>query len=203
MQRADYDVLYSQRRMFVTDPLTGTANRCFLIKHLPRELERSRRYNHPLAIISCDIDYFKRINDSFGHDAGDEVLQALVARSRTCIRQAIDWIARSCGEEFVFVLPETSLNGASRIAYRLRKVLSGEPMSTCAGELAITVSIGVTALETAQELKKVSAAELLRTVDRCLYASKRLGGDRATAASADDIGTVMPEVYRRAHSEIH
>jgi diguanylate cyclase (GGDEF)-like protein len=183
--------------------LTGAPNRCFLMRYLPRELERSRRYSHPLALISCDIDYFKRINDSFGQDAGDEVLRALVTRSRTCIRQAIDWIARSGSEEFVFVLPETDLNGASRIAYRLRRVLSGQPISTCAGPLAITVSIGVTALETAQELKSISAAELLRTADRCLYASKRLGGDRATAASADDIGTVMPEVYRRAHSEIH
>jgi two-component system cell cycle response regulator len=173
------------------------------LRYLPRELERSRRYNHPLAVISCDIDYFKRINDNFGHDAGDEVLQAFVARSRTCVRQAIDWITRSGGEEFVLVLPETNLNGATRIAYQLRKVLSAQPMSTCAGPLAITVSIGVTALETAQELKSISAAELLRTADRCLYASKRLGGDRATAASADDIGTVMPEVYRRAHSEIH
>src|SRR6202011_5008156 len=99
--------------------------------------------------------------------------KALVARSSAFLRQATDWIARSCGDEFVFVLPETNLNGASRLAYRLRKVLSGEPMSTCAGPLAITVSIGVTALETAQELKKISAAELLRTVDRCLYASKR------------------------------
>ena len=189
--------------MDVRDPLTGAPNRCYLLRYLPRELERSRRYNHPLAIISCDIDYFKRINDSFGHDAGDEVLQALVVRSRTCIRQTIDWITRSGGEEFVLVLPETNLNGATRIAYLLRKVLSAQPMSTCAGPLAITVSIGVTALETAQELKSISAAELLRTADRCLYASKRLGGDRATAATANDIGTVMPEVYRRAHSEIH
>jgi diguanylate cyclase (GGDEF)-like protein len=189
--------------MDVRDPLTGAPNRCYLLRYLPRELERSRRYNHPLAIISCDIDYFKRINDSFGHDAGDEVLQAFVVRSRTCIRQTIDWITRSGGEEFVLVLPETNLNGATRIAYLLRKVLSAQPMSTCAGPLAITVSIGVTALETAQELKSISAAELLRTADRCLYASKRLGGDRATAATANDIGTVMPEVYRRAHSEIH
>jgi two-component system, cell cycle response regulator len=187
----------------MTDPLPRAPNRCFLLKHLPRELDRSRHNNHPLAIISCEIDHFRRINDSFGHDAGDEVMQAFVTRSRTCIRQALDWIARSGGEEFVFVLPETNLNGASRIAYSLRKVLSAQPMSTCAGPLAITVSIGVTALETAQELKSTSAAELLRTADRCLYASKRLGGDRATAASADDIGTVMPEVCRGARCEIH
>jgi two-component system cell cycle response regulator len=93
------------RRMSTTDALTGVHNRRFLMKYLPRELERSRRYNHPLAVIACDLDNFKRINDGFGHEAGDEILQAFATRADGCIRHGIDWVARSGGEEFVIVLP--------------------------------------------------------------------------------------------------
>lgn len=172
------------QRLAVTDPLTGARNRRYLMKYLPRELERSRRHDHPLAILSCDLDGFKRVNDSFGHEAGDAVLQAFVVRSMSCLRESTDWIARSGGEEFVVVLPETTLGGASQVAKRLRHVVAGQPIPTCAGSLTITVSIGVTAVESTDELASVSVVELLRAADRCLYVSKNLGKDRATAARA-------------------
>jgi two-component system cell cycle response regulator len=171
-------------RLSVTDPLTGAHNRRYLMRNLPRELERARRYEHPLAILSCDIDRFKRVNDRFGHEAGDEALRAFVIRSASCIREATDWIVRSGGEEFVVVLPETTLNGASCVAKKVREVLAAEPIVTSAGPLFVTVSIGVTAVETTDELASVSMAELLRAADRCLYVSKNLGRDRVTAASA-------------------
>jgi two-component system cell cycle response regulator len=171
-------------RLSVTDPLTGACNRRYLMRNLPRELERARRYDHPLAILSCDIDRFKRVNDRFGHEAGDETLQAFVIRSTSCLREATDWIVRSGGEEFVLVLPETTLEGASCVAKKVCKVLAAEPIATSAGALFVTVSIGVTAVETAEELASVSVIELLRAADRCLYVSKNLGGDRVTAASA-------------------
>ena len=173
------------QRMAVTDSLTGARNRRFLMKFLPRELARSQRYNHALGVIACDIDHFKRINDDFGHDAGDEVLRSFVIRAGNCIRQGIDWIARSGGEEFILVLPETNLKGASQLAARLRDVVGAHPISTSAGPLAITISMGVTALETAEELGAVSSAGLLRAVDRHLYTSKQLGRNRATAAPAN------------------
>jgi diguanylate cyclase (GGDEF)-like protein len=191
------------RRMSVTDPLTGARNRRFLMKYLPCELERSRRYKHPLTVLSCDIDHFKRINDGFGHEAGDEVLQAFVARAGLCIRQAVDWIARAGGEEFVFVLPETPLTGGCRVAERLRNALAVQPIATSAGPLVITISIGVAALESAADLEKVSAGDLLSTADRCLYASKRLGRDRATAASLAQVGPITADATRSAHDEIH
>jgi two-component system cell cycle response regulator len=169
------------QRLSVTDALTGARNRRFLTKYLPRELARSQRYSHPLAVISCDLDNFKRINDGFGHAAGDEILQSFVTRATNCLRQGIDWIARSGGEEFVFVLPETDLKGASAAAKRLRDVLAAHPISTSAGPLEVTASMGVTALETAHELATVSSAEMLRVADRYLYSSKHLGRDRATA----------------------
>jgi diguanylate cyclase (GGDEF)-like protein len=175
---------WENRRMSITDPLTGARNRQYLMEYLPRELARSRRYSHPLAILSCDIDHFKKVNDGFGYEAGDEILQAFVARSATCIRQDIDWIARSGGEDFVVVLPETNLNDASRIAESLRGAVATTPIGTCAGPLAVTVSIGATALETAQGLSAVVATDFLRAADRCLYASKKHGRNRVTAEPA-------------------
>jgi diguanylate cyclase (GGDEF)-like protein len=176
----------------VTDPLTGARNRRFLTKYLPCELERSRRYKHPLTVLSCDIDHFKRINDGFGHDAGDEILRAFVARAGLCIRQAVDWIARAGREEFIVVLPETPLIGGCRVAQRLRNSLSAQAIATSAGPLVVTMSIGIAALETAADLEKVSASELLSSADRCLYTSKKMGRDRATAASANQLGILTP-----------
>jgi len=190
------------RQMSVTDPLTGARNRRYLMKYLPCELERSRRYTHPLAILSCDIDHFKRINDGFGHDAGDEVLQAVASRAGLCIRQAVDWIARVGGEEFVVVLPETSLTGGCRVAQRLRETLAANPIATCAGPLVVTVSIGIAALDTAADLKTASATQLLSTADRYLYESKRLGRDRVTAAPAAHVVSPTPAT-RKANNEVH
>jgi two-component system cell cycle response regulator len=178
------------QRMSVTDALTGARNRRFLMKYLPRELVRAQRYNHPLAVISCDLDNFKRINDGFGHSAGDEILQSFVTRANCCIRQGIDWIARSGGEEFIFVLPETDLKGATAAAKRLRAAFAAHPISTSAGPLELTVSMGVTALETAHELSSVSSAELLLVADRYLYSSKHLGRDRATAGPVSSAGSL-------------
>jgi diguanylate cyclase (GGDEF)-like protein len=92
-------------------------------------------------------------------------------------------VARSGGEEFVIVLPETNLLGASHVAQRLRRALAAHPISTSSGPLDVTVSMGATALETAQELTVVSTSELLRAADRYLFTSKHLGRDRATVAA--------------------
>jgi two-component system, cell cycle response regulator len=168
------------RRLSVTDALTGARNRRFLMKYLPQELERARRGAKSLAVLSCDIDHFKRVNDDFGHEAGDEVLQEFARRAGSCIRQTTDWVARSGGEEFVLVLPETDLPKASGVAERLRQVVAAEAIPTCSGAVAITVSIGVSALGAEHERGETSAAGLLRAADRGLYASKRSGRNRAT-----------------------
>jgi diguanylate cyclase (GGDEF)-like protein len=167
------------RRISLTDALTGAHNRRFLMEYLPRELRRSRRYSHPLSILCCDIDFFKKINDGFGHEAGDEILQAFVKRTEKCTRHGLDWLARSGGEEFVLVLPETDLASATAVAARLRAALGASSIPTSAGPLAVTVSIGIASVETAEE-REVIAAELLRAADRFLYTSKHTGRDRAT-----------------------
>jgi diguanylate cyclase (GGDEF)-like protein len=179
------------RRLAVTDPLTGAYNLRYLMKHLPREMSRSQRYLHPLAVLSCDIDRFKQINDAHGHDIGDEVLRAFVARIASSIREGSDWLARVGGDEFLVVLPETDVAGANRVAQKLRKVFSHYPVSTHAGPVKFTVSIGITALEAQPEIRKFSKLEeLLRAADRGLYASKTQGGNKATAVTAEELASV-------------
>jgi two-component system, cell cycle response regulator len=172
------------RRLSVTDPLTTARNRRYLMKYLPRELARAQRYSRPLSILSCDIDGFKQINDRLGHAAGDQVLQEFVQRATGCIRETSDWLARSGGDEFTIVMPETDTRGANSVARKLRKVLI-DPLLTVHGQtLNVTVSIGVTSLETCTELTNTTAVELLRSADRGLYRSKQSGKDRITATSA-------------------
>lgn len=171
---------HENRRISETDALTGLRNRRFLMKYLPRELDRARHRARPLALLCCDIDHFKKVNDDFGHEVGDEILQEFSRRAAGCIRPEIDWIARSGGEEFVIVLPETDLAEARGVALRLRQELSAYALPTRAGPLVITVSTGVSALETVQELGEATVVDLLRAADRGLYASKKLGRDRAT-----------------------
>ena len=172
------------RRLSVTDPLTTAHNRRYLMKYLPRELARAQRYKHPLSLLSCDIDGFKQVNDRLGHAAGDQVLQEFVRRAAGCIREKSDWLARSGGDEFIVVMPETDTKGATCVARKLRKVLLDPPLTVHGQTLNVTVSIGVTSLETCPELTNTTAAELLRSADRGLYRSKQSGKDQTTATSA-------------------
>jgi len=172
----------SDRRLAVTDSLTGARNRRYLMKYLPREQERCHRYGHPLAVLAFDVDHFKHVNDSYGHQAGDDVLQMLVSRASSVLRDSCDWIARSGGEEFVVVLPETTLAGATIVGDRIRRLIAAAPIVTRAGSVSVTVSVGATAVEDAEGTAKVATEDLLSAADRALYTSKRRGRDRTTAA---------------------
>ena len=181
------------RRLSVTDPLTGANNLRYLMKYLPRELARSRRYAHPISVLSCEIDGFKQINDRYGHQAGNELLRAFVARSQSCLRQDTDWLARVGEDEFMIVLPETRVHGANRVAQKLRQAYVRSPVATHAGPICFTASVGVTAVEAAHEIESVSKIEhLLRAADRGLYASKALGGDRFTATDVMAVAASNP-----------
>jgi diguanylate cyclase (GGDEF)-like protein len=144
------------------------------MNNLPRELARSRRYAHPLAVLSCDIDDFKLVNDRFGHASGDLVLQAFVARSVSALRKASDWVARIGGDEFVIILPETTLSGAAAVARKLRRLLAAQPVLTLAGPVNFMASIGITAVDCTNGLSEPTASELMQAADRNLYASKRV-----------------------------
>jgi diguanylate cyclase (GGDEF)-like protein len=164
-------------RLAVTDPLTGAHNLRYLAKQLPRELARSRRYGHPLAVLSCDLDKFKKINDTHGHEAGDQVLRAFVALTEGSLRRDSDWLARVGGDEFMIVLPETTPQGAEGVAEKLRHLYAAEAVATAAGPVRFSVSIGVTVLDANHGVDTPhQIQELLRTVDRALYATKRRPG---------------------------
>jgi two-component system cell cycle response regulator len=179
LERSLRTAYQENRRLATVDALTGVRNRRYLMKYLPREYQRCRRYNHPIAVLAFDLDHFKRINDRFGHDVGDEVLCEFCARSQAHLRES-DWLARSGGEEFIAVLPETDLAGAEAVAERIRGALAAQPVRTSSGALEVTVSMGAAALEATQAAVHLDQAALLRAADECLYRSKEAGRNRIT-----------------------
>ena len=183
------------RRLAITDALTGARNRRYMMKYLPREFDRCRRYGHAIAALVCDLDRFKQVNDKLGHDAGDDVLREFCSRTQACLR-ASDWMARTGGEEFIVILPETDLGGASIVAERIRAAIASETMTTCMGPVEITVSIGVSALVPPRESTRPTHTDMLQVADKCLYESKQQGRNRVTAAevSPDDSTSVSPSL---------
>ena len=154
------------------------------MRQLPRELSRSQRYGHALALLNCDIDGFKQFNDGLGHQVGDTLLRAFVERAEGCIRKDSDWVARVAGDEFMLVLPETHVHGAHCVAQKLREVFASKPVSTSAGPVNFTVCVGITAMQAVPERGDMPRADaLLRAAGRGLHASKTRGVDRVTAAA--------------------
>jgi two-component system, cell cycle response regulator len=166
-------------RLSVTDPLLGVFNRRYLHTGLREEVARARRYGHPLAVVIADLDHFKAINDGYGHQTGDAVLQHVVTLSGSVLRQPTDWIARYGGEEFVVVLPETDAQGAVAVAEKIRLLCVETPVIVPAGPVFVTASFGVAALD-APALSDDEGDSLLQEADRALYQSKRSGRNRVT-----------------------
>jgi len=154
------------RRLAHTDWLTGLANRLSIGDTLEAEVERSRRYGRPLALIMFDIDHFKAFNDDYGHETGDEVLKQLARTVRGVLREA-DAPGRWGGEEFVVVVPETSGEGARAMAEKLREAVAGMEIP-CPG--SVTASFGVTEMQTGDTPKT-----LARRVDEAMYQAKEAG----------------------------
>jgi diguanylate cyclase (GGDEF)-like protein len=129
----------------------------------------------------CDLDHFKKVNDNYGHQAGDQVLIAFVGFIRGAIRNEIDWVARYGGEEFVIVLPETGANGAWIFAERLRKDIAGKVIESDGKEIRITASFGTTGFNAAESAEVISADVLIRKADDGLYQAKAQGRNRVVA----------------------
>ena len=180
---ADYlrNCLETRVELAVTDALTGLHNRHYLETHLKTLFEDARSRNKNLALLMTDIDFFKSVNDSFGHDVGDEVLKEFARRIRTNIR-SVDLACRIGGEEFVIVMPDTSLTECYKIAERLRKAIETEVFLAGHQEntLDITTSIGITALDPSI----ASLEQLLKKADKALYCAKRDGRNRVAADAA-------------------
>jgi two-component system cell cycle response regulator len=162
------------------DPLTGLNNRRFLENHLATMIENARMRRAPLTLMILDIDHFKRVNDTYGHDCGDEVLKGFADRLRGIIRGG-DLLCRLGGEEFVIVMPNVNAQAAARIAERARAAIQQEPfsMQTTGQTIAITTSIGL-----AERRDDTNPHELYRRADQALYRSKSEGRNRVTADAA-------------------
>jgi diguanylate cyclase (GGDEF)-like protein len=163
-------------RAFV-DQLTGVWNRGAVFDVLQRELERSERNNHPLSACMLDLDHFKKVNDEYGHQAGDHVLQELCQRVRASIRP-YDGIGRYGGEEFLIVFPETQGEQARSQADRVRKTVAAVPFDLGDGvQKTVTCSIGVAEYERDEDL-----TSLISRADKALYRAKNEGRDRVVLA---------------------
>ncbi|XYJ08847.1 diguanylate cyclase [Telluria sp. B2] len=169
------------------DPLTGCRNRRVLQRGLlEAELARSRRYGSALSVVLCDIDHFKRINDSHGHAAGDRVLGEFAALLRAMTRETVDSVIRYGGEEFLVVLPETDLPGALALAERVRQAFADASIAVEGGaRVAATASFGVATVPAWHPVPPEHVDALIGAADEELYAAKRGGrnGVRGTIAS--------------------
>lgn len=169
------------RALSITDPLTVCLNRGYMNEHLPEEITRSKRYNRPLVLIMCDIDHFKRVNDSHGHQTGDLVLIEFAKQIRETLREDIDWIVRYGGEEFLLVLPETEFRGGCSMAERLRKNISLAELRAREHRIRITASFGVIGFDPSGADDKITMDDMIARADEYLYQAKAEGRNRVCA----------------------
>lgn len=165
-------------RLLRTDHLTSACNRAHFFEVAERECRRARRYHQDLSLVCIDLDHFKRVNDTYGHAAGDEVLRAF---SQVCmgLLRPSDTFARLGGEEFVALLPATDRTGALQFCQRLRGVLAETVISVAEDRITVTASYGCAELASTTE----TVAELLAAADEALYRAKSLGRDRVVGSN--------------------
>lgn len=163
----EYRTYIETQTYMLFDPLTDCFNRKTIMNNLALEIERSNRYLRPLSIAMLDIDHFKSVNDTYGHMAGDEVLQVVVAAIKKEKRQ-VDLLGRYGGEEFILIFPEASLIGASQACEKFRILIEGLSFENYP-DLKVTISIGVA------EYQNESQEELIDRADSLLYKGKNSG----------------------------
>ena len=165
----------------ITDALTGLHNRRYMETHLATLVEQAHARGKPLTVLVLDIDFFKAVNDTHGHDAGDDVLREFAVRLKKSIR-GIDLACRLGGEEFVVVMPDTDMAVATMVAERLRRRIAADPFAIHKGErkVEVTISIGLAAVAGPDD----SAANVLKRADQALYRAKRDGRNRVVADAA-------------------
>jgi two-component system, cell cycle response regulator len=162
-----------------TDPLTGLPNRRWALEELQRVWQAATRYDRPMACLLVDVVHFKRVNDSFGHDTGDEVLKGVAGRLRSAARQH-EAVCRLGGEEFLVVCDTIDRAGAAACAERLRNAVADRPVTYQGREVAVTVSIGAAVRDASME----NPEQLLKVADQAVYAAKQSGRNRVVVALA-------------------
>ena len=164
----------AMHRLAHTDQLTGIANRRLLYSELLEETEKAERYGRPLSVILFDLDHFKRVNDTCGHDCGDVVLREVVRVIESMLRKA-DRLGRWGGEEFIILAPETDLHQANRLAERLRESIASHESASTPG---VTASFGI-----AQYGANETPEAFIKRADQALYRAKTLGRNRVERAA--------------------
>ncbi|WKJ88937.1 sensor domain-containing diguanylate cyclase [Methylomonas montana] len=170
----------TMRRTSLVDPLTGVNNRRFLEQRIEEELDRSQRDREPLSCLFLDIDFFKRINDGFGHQAGDHVLTLVAGAIKKQLRNN-DVMARYGGEEFVALLSQSDQRSAAEIAERIRVSIANLGIEHADQSIPVTISIGAATYQPNRSLKKRVpdiALQLIQAADTALYEAKRNGRNR-------------------------
>lgn len=168
----------------ITDGLTKLYNHRYFQDELARAFDEAQRYQRPLSLAILDIDFFKKINDSHGHAVGDEVLKTISKLFRDSARST-DLVARYGGEEFAVMMPETDLDDAMTFAEKIRSIIESTSISTQAGELKATISIGVSSVPRS---KIRAAKEMIVAADKALYRAKRAGRNQVQAEKRRDLG---------------
>jgi diguanylate cyclase (GGDEF)-like protein len=180
----DSSFLYDEAtRLSLTDGLTGLWNRRHLALRIEAELSRAVRFGEPFSVLCCDLDGFKPVNDTLGHQAGDTVLIE-TARRLTDATREVDIVARPGGDEFTLLLPRTGLAGALRLADKIRTAIGGRPFDLDGPPIHVSVSVGVAAYPEHGS----SGKELLAAADGALYRAKAEGRDRVEHAHGDVSG---------------
>jgi two-component system cell cycle response regulator len=175
------DNVQQSMELAVTDALTGLYNRRYMESHADSLVERAAARGKPLSVLIIDIDHFKAVNDTYGHDAGDNVLREFSDRLLSCIR-GIDLACRYGGEEFVVVMPDTDLGVANKVAERIRRRVAAEPFPIERGSrsVEVTISIGLACRIGPQD----TPALIMKRADAALYLAKRDGRNRVVSDAA-------------------
>lgn len=170
--------------LVVTDSLTGVSNRSHFMAQLDMESRRHSRRQQPMCVLMCDVDHFKQVNDTWGHPAGDEVLEAIGRILKQCTRSAGDVVARFGGEEFVVLLPNTRLSQGQKVGEKIRKYLSHHIFGEGDASFQVTMSIGVA------QVNDGDGELALKVADDNLYRAKERGRDQLVAGLAHQRGSL-------------
>lgn len=180
LQRENLDLVVKNRMLSEVssrDALTGLYNRWFVVEKIESEMNRALRHGSPMSLLMLDVDHFKRVNDTWGHGAGDQVLQAIGKLLRDSCR-VYDVPGRYGGEEFCIVLPETRPGSTSVVAERIRSRLESTALPCGETSIAVTASIGIAGVDVSEENELLSPAALIERADRALYSAKNRGRNR-------------------------
>ena len=152
--------------------------RAYLNENLPGAIDQALQQTYPLSLILCDIDYFKKVNDTYGHQIGDVILRSFVRIIKDTVNDQKDWVVRYGGEEFLLVLPETDITGARELSQMLREFVAQATIKASGHDVSITASFGLAGLEDRDDNIGVTPEKLLNLANENLYRAKDEGRNR-------------------------